>query len=121
VIAAQAHGSTPLLLPSWRARAQALWQLTIYVVAAYLAASAAFTFLLYPALLLSPTTAFHGAVPSTPLGGLCALFCLCLGAIAQTAISISDVTPASAYAVVIVTCAHFAGARLMPVALSALS
>jgi hypothetical protein len=86
---------------------QAFWQLGVYVLFTYMAASAIFTLLLYPAY-LADQESFSGDIPPK-FSPLAAIFCMALGALAQTAISISELAPASYYTISIVTAAHFVG------------
>jgi hypothetical protein len=91
---------------------QNFWHLGVYVFFAYMATSALFTALLYPAYLLDHES-FSGGLPAN-FSPLAAIFCMALGALAQTAISISELAPASYYTIAVVTAAHFFGVCLHP-------
>lgn len=90
---------------------QKFWQLAVYVFLAYIATSVFFTALLYPAYLANPAS-FSGALPPN-FSPVVAIFCMSLGALAQTAISISELVPASYYTISVVTIAHFYGASAL--------
>jgi hypothetical protein len=89
-------------------RVQDLWQLTACVMLGYIAVSLIFAFLLYPAYLWDPAS-FSGE-PGEHVGMPSAIFCMSLGALSQTAISLTEVAPASLYTITVVVVEHFVGA-----------
>lgn len=89
---------------------QALWQLTMYVILLYLAMSAVLALLLYPAYVHSAAS-FAGDVPEG-FSPVVAIFCMSLGALTQTSVSISELSPASYYTIAVVTMGHFYGTLL---------
>jgi hypothetical protein len=75
----------------------------------YIVASVFFTVLLYPAYLWDPLHSFGGEPPES-LGMLAAVFCMSLSALSQTAVSLTDLAPTSAYTISVVVVEHFVGA-----------
>lgn len=95
---------------------QALWQLTACVVLGYVVVSLGFTLLLWMSLLWNP-----GGFTGDPPGGMSmfmGIFCMSLEALSQTAVTLTDIMPCSAYTITIVTIAHFVGVPQFSLALA---
>lgn len=84
-----------------------MWQVTLYVVLAYLGTSLLVTLFLLPAYLLDQHS-FSGEVPAG-FSPVIAIFCMAMGVLSQTAVSISELAPASYYTITVVTASHFLG------------
>lgn len=78
----------------------------------YVLVSLIFSLVLWMSLLWNPD-GFSGEPP----GGMSmfvGIFCMILSALSQTAVSLTDLMPCSAYTITVVTIAHFAGALHLP-------